>query len=109
VVDPLCGVPASAAARVLASWGRLVNLGSSAGASATFDSAALRSRSAAILGYTNNDLTREQRRDALHEVLTRAAAGRLHVQHEVVQLDAVADAWSRQSDGSARVRMVVEL
>jgi NADPH:quinone reductase-like Zn-dependent oxidoreductase len=109
VLDPLCGAPASAAARVLASGGRLVNLGSAAGATATFDSAALRSRSAAILGYTNNDLTREQRQSALGEVLSSAAAGRLGVEHQVVHLDDVSEAWVRQSDGTAPVRIVVQL
>jgi NADPH:quinone reductase-like Zn-dependent oxidoreductase len=109
VVDPLCGVPASAAVRILGSWGRLVNLGSSAGATASFDSAALRSRSAAVLGYTNNDLTRSQRRDALHQVLGHAAAGRLRVAHEVVPLGRVEDAWSRQSAGAASVRIVVQM
>lgn len=39
VLDPLCGVPASAALLYLADDGRLVNLGSSAGAAATFSSA----------------------------------------------------------------------
>ena len=109
VIDPLCGTPASAAARVLGSGGRLVNLGSAAGATATFDSAALRSRSAAILGYTNNDLTREQRQSALGEVLSSAAAGRLGVEHQVVHLDDVSEAWVRQSDGTAPVRIVVQL
>jgi NADPH:quinone reductase len=109
VVDPLCGVPASAATRILAPWGRLVNLGSSAGPTATFDSAALRSRSAAVLGYTNNDLTREQQQDALLEVVGQAVAGGLRVAHEVVPLDRIGDAWSRQRDGSAAVRIVVRI
>ena len=107
VIDPLCGVPCSAAARILGSWGRLVNLGSAAGATATFDSASLRSRSASVLGYTNNDLTRAQRQDALRGILEHAAAGRLRVEHEVARLADVRDAWSRQSDGSASVRIVV--
>jgi NADPH:quinone reductase-like Zn-dependent oxidoreductase len=109
VLDPLCGVPASAATRVLAPWGRLVNLGSAAGPTATFDSAALRSRSAAVLGYTNNDLTREQRQDALLQVLGHAAAGRVRVAHEVAPIDRVADAWARQRDGAAQVRIVVRI
>jgi NADPH:quinone reductase-like Zn-dependent oxidoreductase len=109
VVDPLCGVPSSAAVRVLGSWGRLVNLGSSAGATATFDSASLRSRSAAVLGYTNNDLTREQQQGALRVVLAHAAAGRLRVAHEVAPLHGIEDAWSRQRDGSAPVRIVVQI
>ena len=57
VVDPLAGAPGTAAVPVLGDGGRLVNLGSSAGAALAVDSAALRSRSAAVLGYTNNALT----------------------------------------------------
>lgn len=46
VVDPVFGAAASAAARVLAPGGRLVNLGSAAGDEAAFSSTVLRSRSA---------------------------------------------------------------
>ena len=73
VIDPLQRVPGSAAAEVLAEGGRLVNLGSSAGATAQYSSATLRSRSAAILGYTNNSLTNEQRSHALTSLLRRRA------------------------------------
>ena len=52
VVDPLAGVPGTAAALALAEGGRLVNLGSSAGPALVVDSATLRSRSASVLGYT---------------------------------------------------------
>ena len=44
--------------RVLAEGGRLVNLGGSSGDEAVFSSAVLRSKSASVLGYTNNALTR---------------------------------------------------
>jgi NADPH:quinone reductase-like Zn-dependent oxidoreductase len=109
VVDPLSGVPATAAALALAPGGRLVNLGSSAGATAVLDSATLRSRSLSVLGYTNNALTAEQRRAALATVLAHAAAGELHVDHEVVALSDVALAWSRQAQGRADRRLVVDL
>ena len=62
---------------------------------ATFSSAALRSGSHSILGYTNNALSREQRADALTRVLELAAAGRCGVGHETVGLHAVAEAWTR--------------
>ena len=107
VVDPLCGRPASAALEVLAPRGRLVNLGGSAGATATFSSATLRSRSAEILGYTNSDLSPAERAAALREVLRHAAAGRLTVRHEVVPLTDVADAWERQRTGTADGRVVL--
>jgi NADPH:quinone reductase-like Zn-dependent oxidoreductase len=107
VVDPLCGLPATAAARVLGGHGRLVNLGSSAGPAAVWDSAGLRSRTASILGYTNNDLTTEQRRDALLAVVGHAARGDITVQHERVSLADSTEAWIRQSAGTTSGRVVI--
>lgn len=109
VVDPLCGVPASAAATLLGSGGRLVNLGSSAGDTATFSSAHLRSHTASILGYTNNDITVEQKRDALLAVLDHAAHGALGVPHDVAPLEDVESAWGRQAAGTARRRIVLRI
>ena len=109
VVDPLCGVPASAAARLLGQGGRLVNLGSSAGGTMEVDSATLRSRTAAVLGYTNNGISAQQRDDALLSVLELAAAGQMQVEHEVVPMERVGEAWSRQADGTATTRLVVDL
>jgi NADPH:quinone reductase-like Zn-dependent oxidoreductase len=109
VVDPLFGVPASAAATLLGRRGRLVNLGSSAAEAAVFGSGHLRSHTAAILGYTNNDLTTAERNEALLSVLRHAAAGDLTVGHRVVPLDDVASAWASQADGSARERLVLAI
>jgi NADPH:quinone reductase-like Zn-dependent oxidoreductase len=107
VVDPVFGAAASAAARVLAPGGRLVNLGSAAGDEAAFSSTVLRSRSAEVLGYTNNALTPDQRAGALAAVLGHAAQGRLGVAHEVLPLAAVERAWRRQATGDAGVRFVL--
>jgi len=109
VIDPLCGVPASAALRLLGPGARFVNLGSSAGDTATFTSATIRSRSAQVLGYTNNEIDTEQKGEALLAVLDQAAAGRLTVDHEVVSLDHLPEAWQRQADGRADRRIVVDL
>lgn len=109
VVDPLCGLPATAATTVLAPHGRLVNLGSSAGAQAVWDSALLRGRSASVLGYTNNGLTVDQRRDALLAVLRHAAEGTVRVSHEPVPLTNVARAWERQRTGATGGRLVLTL
>jgi len=95
VLDPVWGRPAEAAAQVLAPHGRLVNLGSSAGAAASFSSAALRSSVLSVLGYTNNALTDEQKATALREILTHAAAGRLTADRETMPLADAAQAWSR--------------
>jgi NADPH:quinone reductase len=107
VVDPLCGVPASAAATLLGDGGRLVNLGSSAGEVAEFSSAHLRSHTASILGYTNNGISIEQRRDALVAVLDHAARTGLTVSHDVVALERVETAWAAQAAGTAARRIVL--
>jgi len=107
VVDPLAGIPGSAAASALADGGRLVNLGSSAGSAVEVDSAALRSHSAAVLGYTNNALSDARRRTVFATVLGHAAAGRLTVSHDVVTLAEVGQAWAAAAEGRADHRVVV--
>jgi D-arabinose 1-dehydrogenase-like Zn-dependent alcohol dehydrogenase len=102
-------VAATAAARLLAGGGRLVNLGGASGDEATFSSSVLRSRSATILGYTNNSLSPSQRADALTAVLRHAADGRIAVAHETVALPEVAAAWRRQSAGQTSGRLVLTI
>ncbi|WCN79108.1 zinc-binding dehydrogenase [Micromonospora sp. LH3U1] len=109
VLDPVFGVPAAAALRVLRPDGRLVNLGSAAGATAPIESAVLRSGSLRMIGYTNNGLSTEQRAAALGVVAAHAAAGRLTVDHEIVAFDSIADAWARQDAGTAAGRIVLTL
>ncbi len=96
VIDPVWGPPAEAAVRCLGMAGRLVNIGDAAGPAARFASATIRSRVAAILGYTNNALTQQQKAQALSEILRHAAAGRCIVDHEAVPLARAAEAWQRQ-------------
>lgn len=107
VVDPVFGVAATAASRVLAEGGRLVNLGGASGDVAELSSAVLRSRSAELLGYTNNALTPAQRSEALSMVARHAAGGRMAVAHEVLPLDAVTEGWRRQAAGQAVARLVL--
>ncbi|MEV8308261.1 zinc-binding dehydrogenase [Streptomyces flavidovirens] len=107
VLDALCGVPAAAALRTLRPRGRLVNLGSSAGETAPFDSATLRSRSLRVLGYTNNELTAEQRMRALGTIVQHAVAGRIEVAYKPVPLTDAATAWARQAAGQASRRIVL--
>lgn len=107
VLDPVFGIAAEAASRTLAENGRLVNLGGAGGDRAAFSSSLLRSRTAAVLGYTNNALTQEQRRDAITAVLGHAAAGRIRMRYEVVPLGEVEQVWSRHADGIADSRYVL--
>jgi NADPH:quinone reductase-like Zn-dependent oxidoreductase len=107
VIDPVFGTAATAAARVLASGGRLVNLGGSSGDEAVFSSSVLRSRTVSVLGYTNNALTVDQRRDALTAVLQHAATGAITVAYETVTLADIETAWQRQSTGATAGRLVL--
>ncbi|MET7330782.1 zinc-binding dehydrogenase [Nonomuraea sp. NPDC005650] len=109
VLDPLFGAPAAAAARTLRPGGRLVNLGSSAAETCPLDSSTLRSRSLRVLGYTNNELTREQRAQAMTLIAQHAALGRLSVAHEVVPLEEAGPAWQRQATGTAGGRIVLRI
>jgi NADPH:quinone reductase-like Zn-dependent oxidoreductase len=107
VIDPVGGAAATAALNVLALNGRLVNLGGSMADAATYSSSVLRSRSLEILGYTNNSISPEQRRDALTSVLEHAAAGRIRVAHETWPLDQAEAAWALQASGEVNGRMVL--
>lgn len=106
VIDPIWGLPAEAAVRVLSPEGRLVNIGSAAGSTVRLESAIVRSRLHVILGYTNNALTPEQKAAALSEILAHAAAGRCTVEREQVPLAQVAGAWQRQA-ASARRKLIL--
>ena len=108
VIDPVWGLPAEAAARSLAYEGRLVNIGSAAGPGARFESAVLRSRLHAILGYTNNALTHAQKAEALAEILDACclqAASRLR--EETLPLARAAEAWERQASTARRKLILI--
>jgi NADPH:quinone reductase-like Zn-dependent oxidoreductase len=107
VLDPVFGVASIAASRSLAERGRLVNLGSAGGDQATYSSAVLRSRTASVLGYTNNALSSDQRREAITAVLGHAAAGRIRMQYAVHSLTEVEQVWTRVASGQAGSRCVL--
>jgi NADPH:quinone reductase-like Zn-dependent oxidoreductase len=107
VLDPVFGTASAAATRCLAERGRLVNLGGAASDQATFSSAVLRSRTASVLGYTNNGITPDQRREAITAVLGHAAAGRVRMQYDVCPLAEVEEVWSRVAAGEADGRCVL--
>jgi len=107
LLDPLFGVPAVAAARSLKPGGRWVNLGGSAGETGPVTSSLLRSKSLRLMGYTNNELTREQRAEAVVMIAARVADGTLTVAHERVTPPNVPAAWAGHAAGTASLRCVV--
>jgi NADPH2:quinone reductase len=52
-----------------------------------------------LSGYTNNELSTQQRSEAISTVAHLAAQGALTVDHEVVPLADVTNAWQRKDSG----------
>lgn len=99
VLDPVWGVPASAALAVLRPGGRLVNLGDSAGPDLALTSALVRSRSLSIIGWTNAALGWAEQCALLTEALELVDAGLLTVAVTAVPLDGAAAAWDAPTKG----------
>jgi NADPH:quinone reductase-like Zn-dependent oxidoreductase len=106
VFDPLWGEPGAAA--VLAAWphATIVNLGQSAGATATLSSEAVRFKNLAILGNSVYAAPFDVLEEHYRRLVEHAVAGDIRLDVERVPLDAVADAWRRQVEG-ARTKLVV--
>jgi NADPH:quinone reductase-like Zn-dependent oxidoreductase len=85
VIDPLWGLPAEAALRVLSPGGRLVNPGFSAGADARFSSAAVRTGCSQSSG-TPTAPDEEQKAGTLADILTHVGAGRITADLETIPL-----------------------
>jgi NADPH:quinone reductase-like Zn-dependent oxidoreductase len=107
VLDPLWGAPAAAAIEAMGVGGRLVQLGQSAGAEATFPSAQIRGRALDIRGYLNFLVPADVRADAYRALTEHAAAGQIAVEVERVALRDVAKAWERLRRGAHRKLVLV--
>jgi NADPH:quinone reductase-like Zn-dependent oxidoreductase len=108
VIDPLWGEPAMAALRAIATGGRLVNVGQSAGADVRVPLETVRNRQGAIHAISSGWTELETKAAAYRTVLEHAVAGRLTVDREVVPLEDVAAAWERQ-DASPGRKLVIAI
>jgi NADPH:quinone reductase len=106
VVDPLWGAPAMAALVSLETGGRLVNVGQSAGTDVTLPLVEIRNKQGSILTLSSGWMPFDAKVPAYRQVLEHAAAGRIEVEHEVVPLDQVAEAWERQAQSPGRKLVV---
>jgi NADPH:quinone reductase-like Zn-dependent oxidoreductase len=106
VLDPLWAEPAQAALTALKPFGRLVQMGQSAGAEATISSPAVRAKPVEIIGYTNYTAPEERKAAAYASMVRHAAAGELRVAIERLSLDDVPDAWRRQGS-SPHAKLVI--
>ena len=108
VIDPLWGEPAMTALRAIATEGRLVNVGQSAGADVRLPLEIVRNRQGAIHAISSGWTGLERKAGAYRRVLELALAGRLEIDREVVPLDSVAAAWERQGESPGR-KIVITL
>ena len=100
VLDPVFGVAADRGRR--GAWRRAAGWSTSAARRATRRRSprpVLRSRTASVLGYTNNALTSDQRAEAITAVLGHAAAGRIRMQYDVRPLAEVEQVWTARWPG----------
>jgi NADPH2:quinone reductase len=108
VIDPLWGEPLAAALEAAAPGARVVQIGQSAGPTATLASGVVRGKQLEIYGYSNFVVPPEVRRGAYAELVAHAAAGEISFPIEDYPLDRVAEAWKRQADGPG-AKLVVHL
>jgi NADPH:quinone reductase len=103
IVDPLWGEPARVVTEAAAPNARIVQMGQSAGPDATLASAVVRGKQLSILGYTNFQLTPDERIAAYVDLTAHVAAGRIQVDVDTFPLEGVADAWRAQQEGAKAV------
>jgi NADPH:quinone reductase len=108
VIDPLWGEPAMTALRAIATNGRLVNVGQSAGTEVRLPLEAVRNRQGAIHAISSGWTGLEPKARAYRRLVEYAVAGHLTVDREVVPLADVAAAWERQ-DGSPGRKLVISI
>jgi NADPH:quinone reductase len=109
VFDPLWGEPGAAAVEAAAPGARIVQLGQSAGPTATLASAAIRFKQLTIFGHTNYRVPPDELATEYQRLVEAAMAGDVVIDVERVALDDIADTWQRQADGSADRKLVVVL
>jgi NADPH2:quinone reductase len=100
IVDALWGRAIEAALAVAAPRARIVQLGQSAGPTATLLSGHVRGKQLEILGYSNFAVPRDELARGYRDLLAHAAAGRITLEREAVPLDRIGEAWSRQGGGT---------
>jgi len=109
VVDVLWGTPAEHALESAAQGVRYVQLGQSAGPSASLQSGWVRGRMMNILGLSLFATPREVMARGFGELCDHVQAGRIELAVETFPLERIADAWERQASGSPGKKIVVSL
>jgi NADPH:quinone reductase len=109
VVDALWGEPAERALEAAAKGVRFVQLGQSAGPSASLQSGWVRGRMMNILGLSLFAIPHDVLANGYRELCEHVSGGRISFAVDTFALDDVAEAWERQSSGSPGSKIVVSV
>lgn len=96
VFDPLCGEPLERALAAAAPGARIVQLGQSAGPTATVPSAAIRGKQLELFGYSNFAVPPDVLAEHYRRLVVHALAGEIALDVERVGLEELGDAWARR-------------
>ena len=97
VLDTLYGLPLEAALQACAPGARVVNVGHSAGATASIPAGLLRGRQLTLVGFAGLHTSLHQKRPALAWLWAALAAGSLRIDVTPVPLEEIATAWRAQA------------
>ena len=95
VFDPLWGEPLERAVAAAAPGARIVQLGQSAGPTATLTSAAIRSKQLEVYGYSIFAMAPDVLADHYRRLVAHAVAGEIELDIARIVLEDLSDAWSR--------------
>ena len=109
VIDMLWCAPAERALEAAPSGVRFVQLGQSAGPTATLQSGWIRGRMTNILGYTVFATPRDVMADGYRQLCEHVRDGRIEFRVQSYALDDVGEAWRLQASGSPGSKIVVSL
>lgn len=110
VFDPLGDGFVAPCIEALASRGRLVIFGTSAGAEVAFNMQSVYRKMLSILGYGGGQLTREERRPGLEAALQALKDGSIKVRiDDVLALDQVNQAFARLVDRRVQGKLLLDL
>jgi NADPH2:quinone reductase len=110
VLDPLGGGFVAPVLETIAPRGRIVSLGTSAGAEVTCNMQLLYRNNVSLLGYGGMQLQREERRAGLGEALQALADGSIRVRiDEVLALTDVDRSFRRLRDRDVQGKLLLDL
>jgi NADPH2:quinone reductase len=95
VFDPLCGEPLERAVAAAAPEARIVQLGQSAGPTATLPSAAIRGKQLEVYGYSDFGVPADVLAEQYRRLVAHAVAGEIELDIARIGLEDLPDAWSR--------------